>query len=168
MHRRHDPRDTHLNLMTTPVPLRRRYFYFSLRTLFVVVTILGAFLGWLGVQVRWIHDRRQALEWILPYHARQLAAESGSLPPPLKGSVSHAGMTAPWSLRILGEKGIERLEVDQDWLGANTPYSLAKLRLLFPEAKVLVVVSRHAHTASEDKDRIVVGEEWIVPEEAVN
>jgi len=35
----------------------RRWFRFSLRTLFVVLTILGV---WLGVQVKWIKDRHAA------------------------------------------------------------------------------------------------------------
>jgi hypothetical protein len=40
--------------MTAPP---RRRFYFSLRTLFVLMTILGLFLGWVGAQLKWIHDR---------------------------------------------------------------------------------------------------------------
>ena len=47
--------------MNSPSPLRRRLFRFSLKTLFVLVTVLGVFLGWLAVQVKWIRDRHQLL-----------------------------------------------------------------------------------------------------------
>jgi hypothetical protein len=36
-------------------PRRCRWFRFSLRTLFLLVTLLGVFLG---VQVQWVRDRR--------------------------------------------------------------------------------------------------------------
>ena len=44
--------------MTSP---RRRWFSFSLRTLFVVVTIFCVWLGW---QVRIVHERRAVLDEI--------------------------------------------------------------------------------------------------------
>src|SRR5690349_18838372 len=34
----------------------RRWFRFSLRTLFIALTVLGVFLGWLVVQVQWISE----------------------------------------------------------------------------------------------------------------
>jgi len=42
-------------------PLPRRWFRYSLRTLFVLVTV---FCIWLGVQVKWIGDRHEALQWL--------------------------------------------------------------------------------------------------------
>jgi hypothetical protein len=127
----------------TASAVSRRWFRFSLKTLLVLVTILGSFLGWFGVQLRWIHDRREALRWIIDIRARQLARDSGSLVPPEKGVyVSHAGITAPWSLGILGESGVERLEVYQDWLNPDARYSLNELRVLFPEAEVIATTQR--------------------------
>jgi hypothetical protein len=41
--------------MTAP---RRRWFAFSLRALFVVVTVFGC---WLGYQLNWIRERHEAL-----------------------------------------------------------------------------------------------------------
>ncbi len=115
----------------------RRRWWFSLRTLLVIVTISCVFLGWLGVQLRWIHERHEALRWVMPLHARQLAAQSGTSPPLRKGFyVSHAGVQAPWNLRIFGESGVERLEVDPEWLNMDAPYSLDELRSLFPEAEI--------------------------------
>ena len=43
-----------------PAP-KRRWFSYSLRTLFVVVTVLGCWLGW---SLNRIHQRSQALRWI--------------------------------------------------------------------------------------------------------
>jgi hypothetical protein len=145
--------------MTTAVPPRRR-FYFSLRTLFVMVTILGVVLGWLGVQLKWMHDRSEALRWIADFRARQLAAESGSVLPPMKGEwVSHASVKAPWSLEILGETGVERLEVYQGWLNSDSRYSLNELRSLFPEAEVKASAARRDQTSSN------ASKEWFVPKE---
>ncbi len=120
-------------------PTPRRRWWFSLRTLFVVVTILCVFLGWLAVQLKWIHDRREALQWILPLRERQLAAMNGRLPPPRKGVyVVHADVNVPWSLRIFGVLGVERLEVNQAWLNPSARYNLEEFRRLFPEAKIEV------------------------------
>ncbi len=66
------------------VPERSRWHY-SLRALFVGVTFLGAFLGWLGVQFKWSHDRDEALRWVHDIRARQIAAENGSPVPAVRG-----------------------------------------------------------------------------------
>ena len=47
--------------MSDVSPPRRRWFRFSLKTLFVVLTLFGV---WLGVQVNWIRQRREARQWI--------------------------------------------------------------------------------------------------------
>ena len=126
-----------------------------------MVTVLGVFLGWLGVQLKWMRDRREALEWMLPYHARQLAAESGSLLPPMKGEyASHLDTRAPWSLRTFGERGVVRIEVYEKWLTPDARYSINDLRLLFPEAEVKAVANRKL-TVPKDS-------EWIVEEDAVD
>lgn len=123
--------------MTEPTPRR---FRFSLRWLLVVVTLVGVLLGWIGMQLRWIHDRREALQWILPLHQRQIAAEVGNQLPPRKGvTVSNAESTAPWSLRLFGEWGVERIEIDPKFLHEGDGYSLDELRMLFPEADVVAV-----------------------------
>ena len=91
---------------------RRRWYSFSLRTLFVLVTVLGVFLGWLAVQVKWIRDRHEVM------------SRPGDR---LHG---YLGQTkAPWSIRIFGEQGHE-------WVFA--PYSeMDRMHALFPEAQVM-------------------------------
>ena len=46
-----------------------RRFQFSLRTFLVLLTFLGVALGWLGVQVKWIRDRHEALGKYSCYHS---------------------------------------------------------------------------------------------------
>jgi len=74
--------------MPEPLP-PRRWFRFSLRTMFVVVTV---FAVWLGYQVNWIRERKKLrVEW----------EESG-------GWIV-AGQ-APWQIRILGAGGVEQFQ----------------------------------------------------------
>lgn len=93
-------------------PIDPSRFAFSLRTLFVLVTIIGTVLGWLAIQLQWIRDRREAQRWLIDTHARQLARDSGGKMPPLKGDYVSRAEKAPWMLRMLWEGGVERIEVD--------------------------------------------------------
>lgn len=130
----------------------RHFFRFSLRTLFVLVTIVGSILGWIGEQVKRIRDRREALQWIVDYYARSLARDRGSLMPPQKGDyISHAGIKAPWSLDILGEASVERLVVYEDWLNADAPYIFDELKSLFPEANVTVIRPRSVQPSQRER-----------------
>jgi hypothetical protein len=109
--------------MTSHIPPRRRWFRYSLRTLFVLVTVFGI---WLGVQVKWIRDRHEALNWL---RESELTYDYGSAP-------------APWSIRVLGESGIQMIgSRPTTYLGYKEeelpPSPLPKLREiqpLFPEA----------------------------------
>jgi hypothetical protein len=115
-------------------------------------------LGWLGVQLKWAHDRREALRWIIDPRARQIAAEGGSRIPPRKGEYfQDAAIDAPWPLRILGERGVKRLNVSQPWLTPDAPYSLRELRRLFPKAEVNAVVSRPP--SAPGRERLIRGKE---------
>ncbi len=119
-------------VMEEPNIKRRHWFRFSLRTMFALLTILGLFLGLLAIQIKWIHDRHEALVWMLPLRARQLAMESGHALPPQKGKYV-TGRKPPWILGIFGESGIERIEVYQDWLVADARYSLIGFNHFFPK-----------------------------------
>lgn len=123
------------------MPIRRRWSQFSIRTLFLAVTILSVALGWLVVQLKWIHDRHEALEWLMQLRARQVAAQNGSKIPPRRGiCISNSGFKAPWKLRILGESGVQWIEVDQGLVKLGAPYTPDKLRTLFPEAEAVRAV----------------------------
>jgi hypothetical protein len=116
----------------TPAP--KRWFRWSLRTMFVVVTVFG---GWLGYSANWIRQRHDFL-------ARQTALLEGhglaNFAKPLSGDVM-----APSGLGLLGESGnsamgviivVERIdEFDEafDWESHET---MREARSLFPEAFV--------------------------------
>src|ERR1051325_1994022 len=89
----------------------RRWFRFGLRTLFMLVTILGV---WLGVQVKWIRGRHEAIA-----HHKLL---NGEIVRYAKWPV-HSNLIfirpaevakAPWSIRILGETGINTIFVNEE------------------------------------------------------
>jgi hypothetical protein len=95
---------------------RRRFLRFSLRTLFVAVTVVVCWLGW---QLNWIRQRHISLEG-------------------LGFSLDEVGfygeVTAPLGLRALGEHGWEILPLGR----RATRQEIRELHALFPEAKILV------------------------------
>ena len=87
-------------------------FRFSLRTLFVVVTVFGVWLGW---QLNWIKQRHRAAAGI-----GRTGTRGVSVP------------RAPGLLWVLGERGVYGFELHRD-----TPQEkVIELRLLFPEAAI--------------------------------
>jgi hypothetical protein len=127
--------------MTPTTP--RRWFQYGLRTMFVVVTVFGVALGWIGMQFKWKHERERALHWLLPIRERQIAHLSGRTIPQANGlALSNAGVPVSWRLKVLGVRGVERIEVFEDSVGTRGGYSLDELRILFPEARVVSVDAR--------------------------
>ena len=128
--------------MTSPTPTRRRWFRFRLRTLFVLVTVLGVFLGWLGVQLKWIRDRHAAIEWVESINRRVLILSS--LPNTMRWELGGTGIkrypwnNAPWGLRLLGEAGVSVFSINSERVTPNDRAlkRLPELRRLFPEAQV--------------------------------
>ena len=119
----------------TPAP-KRRWFRFSLRTLFVVVTICAC---WLGYEFNWIRQRRAFLDdqqrhWIVDGPRRFV---------PFYGSAR-----APFPLWLFGEDGVRTLHVvvvD----GSTAPPNLAhqdrypetrQAMRLFPEAMLIPLI----------------------------
>src|SRR5262249_20152357 len=105
----------------------RRWFRWSLRTMFVVVTILGL---WLFPQMKWIMDRRAALRWIVT---------QGDIwrDVPVSQRAHLGGVPAPWQIRMLGETGVEQIGVVVE--AAEVAARRKELERLFPEAEVLVM-----------------------------
>ena len=102
---------------------KRRWLRFSLRTMFVVVTILGL---WLFPQLKWIRDRHAALGWVSTQatYWQDMPVQQGSFP----------GGQAPWQIRMLGEPGMEMIVaiVEKD----EVTRKQRELQSLFPEAHV--------------------------------
>jgi hypothetical protein len=90
---------------------KRRWFRFGLRTLFVLVTVIGA---WLGYHFNWIRERHKLIGL---YGLVSLAWRSDLQPPDI-----------PISLRLLGEHRVNAV---------RAPKSEAEhAHRLFPEAEV--------------------------------
>jgi hypothetical protein len=116
----------------TPAP-NRRWFRFSLRTLFVVVTILGC---WLAYEFNWIRQRRA----VVAESPKWLAYEGEDIGP-------MAQPLAPGLLWLLGEKGYAGVnmvvivdELDDtlvdSWPPDDIKSELQRVEKLFPEAMV--------------------------------
>ena len=100
---------------------------FSLTTMLVVVTLLGV---WLGVQMKWIKDRHQAIARIRAECTLDLEFSDPSHLP--------QSSPAPWSVRMLGERGVYGIVVPGGCWGNNPTVLKNKeneLRKLFPEVK---------------------------------
>jgi hypothetical protein len=102
--------------MTDTKP-KRRWFRFSLRTLFVMVTIIGVAAGWAGYQLNWIRQRHAFIS---------------NSPPKIVGLVAGRNdptFKSPWTLNLFGEEPIRKL------LGVQEQY-VSEAKALFPEATI--------------------------------
>ncbi len=104
--------------MTAP---NRRWFRFSLRTLFVVMTVFC----WLGYQINWMLQRHEALSTGAGPYGWAATWRSKDRPP------------APWSLRLLGEQGVDSIWLDIGMPAETRADYQTRLEGLFPEAQVI-------------------------------
>ena len=98
-------------------PPRRCWFAFSLRTLFVGVTLAAIVLGWVNEQRRWIARRNQFIWGVNEWPSG--AASTATQP--------------PWPLGIFGAYGYDGPLVVEEGV---TDLDLKRLQRLFPEAEV--------------------------------
>ena len=109
-------------------PPNRRWFKFSLRTLFVVVTVVAC---WLGYAIPWINQRHAFLA------QPDLIFEFNDSPPTTSNRWGNNWpVFAPRGLWLLGERGLVSV-----WLppSAWSPARQAQAERLFPEALLLNV-----------------------------
>ena len=137
-----------------PTKPRRRWFRYSLGSLFILLTVLGI---WLGVQVNWIHGRHEAQRWIdehpptgptvspylnllqpVPGNASGIPSAAALVQPHLDAQAM-AQRRLPWSLRLLGEAAVPYIYIDGQ---ATSAAKEASIRRLFPEAHVEIVGKR--------------------------
>ena len=90
----------------------RRWPAYSLRTLFVVVTV---FACWLGYQLNWIRERYSCVR-----QHEYLAYDR---------TFTENACDAPWPLRLFGERGIPLFHARYD-------DDLAEIQRLFPETTI--------------------------------
>lgn len=101
--------------MTTP----RRRWSFSLRTLFVVVTVVAIPLGWIGYQLNWIRQRAIFLDG--PHRG------------PWRSYEAH-GKLLPWHLALFAEMSYSQIELNT----AATDRDFEMTKRLFPEAEIVI------------------------------
>jgi hypothetical protein len=112
------------------VKAKRGYLQFSLGTMFLAIAALCI---WLGVQARWIENRRVAREWLEAHDCDILDEDFFFL------FTGHRGFTytAPWSIRILDERGVFQVNLNETTLSPDELKSAErKMRILFPEGKL--------------------------------
>ena len=106
--------------MSTPQP--RRWFSFSLRTLFVVVTVVGGALGWLGWNLRIVRARQEMLNLVDEHGQFSLLVIFDT---DLK--------KIPWIRRRMGDQSVSVIATRD-----SNPIQRHRLKKLFPEADEIV------------------------------
>ena len=111
--------------MDANLPKPRRWFRFSLRTLFVLVTL---FCVWLGYQLNWVRQRREEIkcERVEAGHT-QMCFQTSAEPPTYQ---------APALLRFFGECGYASLWTRDFQTNEQSLAEAHRVRRLFPEATI--------------------------------
>ena len=116
--------------MSHPTPTHRRWFQFSLRTLFVVVTIFAIWLGW---GLNWARERERTLDALRATpssHARTIITE-----PQQQSAVIKPWRRLPLTLRILRSEAVGVIYLSQAYYSQG---DREYLESLFPEATILL------------------------------
>jgi hypothetical protein len=100
---------------------KRRWFRFSLRTLFVVVTVAAIAVGWVVYHLDWMRQRRQALE-------------SHAILVPVACDFGLGQCRTPWPLWILGEADVGAVSFALP--SSTSDEEVERIRRLFPEVDV--------------------------------
>ncbi len=119
---------------------KHRWFAFSLRTLFLMVTVFGLLSGWLAYHVRWIQQRHELLGRHNPGvsfgHVRQRFENPW-------GDHEYPGeiVEPPGALWLFGEPGMAHIQISfHPW--APGPLNESELEVvrranrLFPESQI--------------------------------
>ncbi len=117
-----------------PAP-KRRWFRFSLRTMFVVVTVLAVLLGWIVYQFNWIRQRHELL------------AEQDAVTQQLRlVLMPHFVVKTRGMLWLFGEEGRGNVDLVLDGRDPSRPpdteKELERAKRLFPESTVNAIVIR--------------------------
>ena len=119
--------------MNDNLPKPRLRFRFSLRTMFVLVTMLSVPLSWVGYHVNWIRLRREMLELV--------QTKKTILSSDIPRGFSNADEQFPLSLWILGERPVFSMTVGNAYVGSSQEMDARAeaARKLFPEAQFVFV-----------------------------
>jgi hypothetical protein len=121
----------------------RRWFQFSLRGIFILMTLLGI---WLGVQVKWWRDRQEARKWIAAHEVEgkwslldvsdpNVRLSQTTMKNGVRILVPMKLRDVPWSVRALGERRLNFIHLDKGKLSKEDARYIDSLQSLFPEAE---------------------------------
>jgi len=124
---------------------KRRWFAFSLRALFVVITLACL---WLGYYVNWMSQRREARVWL------DMQSIGGSFVYDRKPASAF-----PWMLKLIGEEPTRVILMRHgpsdhySWVPKPNEYRalVNHIERLFPEAVVIDVTNPHQVDAEQDQ-----------------
>jgi hypothetical protein len=105
----------------------RRWFRYSLRTMFVVVTVFALWLGW---ELKFIRDRKAMQTWLKENGGSVMSVDEGYQ------IAGHWGggfvpPSIPWWRRMLGDEPIPSVGLPRE-----EPKYKDRCSLLFPEAEI--------------------------------
>ena len=122
-------------------PPKRRWFRFSLRTMFVLVTVFAIWLGW---NVRQVRQRAEVVS--------QVEANGGWVLRTSPGLMATSG-NLPFSWWLVGARPVYTVSLDRDY----EPAKQARIEQLFPEAFVMPYIRDHGplgFPTAEDWERL--------------
>src|SRR5688572_6624280 len=110
-----------------PRPPLHTWFRFSLRTLFVVVTLACCWLAW---EISIVRGRESALRALRPNPAFQVTAADDWAPRPPPAALARVSIMR----RLLGDRAIQQIEFVPEMSGYSAQEH-ERLKLRFPEAQ---------------------------------
>ena len=105
----------------SPVATRRRWFHFSLRSLFVLVVIAAIPCAWVAYSLSWLRERRQILG-----HPGTVASFRRE----------PAEFRSPYALWLWRESGVDVITYPPGYIHDET--TRKRSRWLFPEAEMVL------------------------------
>ena len=109
---------------------RRRWFQFSLRTLFVAITLAGLVLSWIMWNVRQVQMRERATRYIVTHFGNVI-----------EGTSDRPWKSLPFMWQLLGAKPVELVRLGHSYFSDEDRDQIARL---FPDADVSYDSHDHA------------------------
>lgn len=114
----------------TQLSSQKRWFRYSLRSLFALVTIFALWLGW---EVKFIHERQAIRAWLREGNGWEVTWEDyKNTPSPPGRAAGDPTMQIPIWRKWLGDEPIALLGFEP----SATPADRARVKQLFPEAEI--------------------------------